>query len=73
MLQNVFILTELQTPFGELGWRSRYSDWLRVGRPRGRSSSLGRVKNLLYVVQIGSGVHTISTGGPFPGGKAAEA
>jgi hypothetical protein len=28
--------------------RGRYSDWLRAGRPRGRSSSSGRVKNLLF-------------------------
>jgi hypothetical protein len=27
---------------------SRYSDWLRAGRPRGRSSSPGRVKNFLF-------------------------
>jgi hypothetical protein len=27
------------------GGLSRYSDWLRDGRPRGRSSSPGRVKN----------------------------
>jgi hypothetical protein len=26
---------------------SRYSDWLRAGRPRGRSSSPGRVNNFL--------------------------
>jgi hypothetical protein len=26
---------------------SRYSDWLRAGRPRGRSSNPGRVKNFL--------------------------
>jgi hypothetical protein len=26
-------------------WRSRYSDWLRAGRRRGRSSSPGTVKN----------------------------
>jgi hypothetical protein len=38
------------------GQRSRYSDWLWVGRPRGRSLSPGRVKNfLLHVVQTGSG------------------
>jgi hypothetical protein len=38
---------------------SRYSDWLRAARPRGRSSSRGRVKNfsLLQVFQTGSGVH----------------
>jgi hypothetical protein len=28
--------------------RSRYSDWLRAGRPRGRNSSPGRVKNFLF-------------------------
>jgi hypothetical protein len=28
----------------EPGQRSRYSDWLRAGRPRGRSSSPGSVK-----------------------------
>jgi hypothetical protein len=27
---------------------SRYRDWLRTGRPRGRSSSLGRGKNFLF-------------------------
>jgi hypothetical protein len=28
--------------------RSRDSDWLRAGRPRGRSTSSGRVKNFLF-------------------------
>jgi hypothetical protein len=28
--------------------KSRYSDWLRAERPRGRSSSPGRVKNFLF-------------------------
>jgi hypothetical protein len=32
----------------EPGWRSRHSDWLRAGRPRGRSSSPGRVKNFHF-------------------------
>jgi hypothetical protein len=32
----------------ELGWRSRYSDWLRAGRTRGQSSSTSRVKNFLF-------------------------
>jgi hypothetical protein len=54
--------------------RSRYSDWLRAGRPRGRSSSPGRVKDF---VQSGSEVHPTSypmgTGGSFPGGEAAGA
>jgi hypothetical protein len=30
-----------------MGKRSRYSDWLRAGRPRSRSSSPGRVKKVL--------------------------
>jgi hypothetical protein len=51
--------------------------WLRAGRPRGRSSSPGTVKNILHVVQTGSGAHTASyrmgTRGSFPRGKAAEA
>jgi hypothetical protein len=29
-------------------WISRYSDWLRAGQPRGRSSSLCRDKNFLF-------------------------
>jgi hypothetical protein len=32
----------------EPGWRSRYIDWLRAGRPRGQSSSPGRIKNFLF-------------------------
>jgi hypothetical protein len=30
------------------GWRSRYSDWIQAGRPRGRSSSPARMKNFLF-------------------------
>jgi hypothetical protein len=37
--------TEVYT---DKGHRSRYSDWLQAGRPRGRSSSLSRVKNFLF-------------------------
>jgi hypothetical protein len=37
--------------------RNRYSDWLRAGRPRGQSSSPGRVKNFLHVVQTVSDAH----------------
>jgi hypothetical protein len=55
----------------ELGYRCRYRDWLRPGRPRGQEFSL------LHFVQTGSGIHPASypvgTGGPFPGGKAAGA
>jgi hypothetical protein len=29
-------------------YRSRNSDWLRAGRPKGRSSSPGRFKNFLF-------------------------
>jgi hypothetical protein len=32
----------------EVIYRSRYSDWLRDGRPRGRSSIPGGVKNFLF-------------------------
>jgi hypothetical protein len=32
---------------GEPGQHSRYNDWLRAGRPRGRSSSPGGGKNFL--------------------------
>jgi hypothetical protein len=39
--------------FEEPGWRSRYSDWLRAGRPRGQSSSPGRVKNFLFFTLSG--------------------
>jgi hypothetical protein len=57
--------------------RSRYSYWLWVGRQRGRSSSPGRVKNFLHVVQTGSGDHPASypmaAGASFPRGKAAGA
>jgi hypothetical protein len=46
-----------------------YRDWLRAGRHRSRSSSPGKVKNLLHVVQTGSGAHPTSypmgTGGFF--------
>jgi hypothetical protein len=35
--------------------RSRYSDWLQAGRPRGQRSSPDRVKNFLHLVQAGSG------------------
>jgi hypothetical protein len=59
--------------------RSRYSDWLRAGRPRGRSSSPGRVKNFHFSMSsrpaLGSTQPPIEwvPGGSFPGGKAAGA
>jgi hypothetical protein len=56
---------------------SRYSVWLRTGRPRGRNSSPGRVKSFLHVVQTGSGAHKASypmgTVRYFPGVKAVGA
>jgi hypothetical protein len=58
----------------EPGYRSRYSDWLRAGRLRGRSSSPDTIKNFLYSIQTGSGAqpatYPMGTGGSFPGGKA---
>jgi hypothetical protein len=32
----------------EPGYRSRYSDWLRAGRSRGRGLCPGKVKNFLF-------------------------
>jgi hypothetical protein len=56
---------------------SWYSDWLRPGRLRGRSSSPSMVKNVRFVVvvQTGSGAHLASyptdTCVSFPGDTAA--
>jgi hypothetical protein len=57
-------------------YRSWYSDWLRAGRPSGRSSSPGRVMNFLFSTSsrpaLGSTQPFIQWyGGSFPGGKAA--
>jgi hypothetical protein len=61
----------------EQRWRSRYSDWLRAGKRRGRSSGPGNVKNCLQVVQTGSGAHiapyAVATERSISGGKAAGA
>jgi hypothetical protein len=63
----------------EPGWRSRYSEWLRVEQPRGLSASPGRVKNFLFSMSSRLSLeHTQSPlsngyrGGSFPGGKVAE-
>jgi hypothetical protein len=40
--------------------RSRYSDWLRAGRPRIRSLIPGRGKNFLNIFQTGSRAHPAS-------------
>jgi hypothetical protein len=42
---------------------SQYSDWLRAGRPRGRSSIPGRVKNFLISVSPRPALVSIQT--PF--------
>jgi hypothetical protein len=61
------------------GWRSRYSDWLRAGRPRGLSSNPGRVKNFLFstssrpVLGPTQASYSMGARGSFPGGKAARA
>jgi hypothetical protein len=54
--------------------RSRYSDWLWAGWPRGP----GRVKNFLFsmssrLAEVHSTSYPMGTGGSFPGGKAAGA
>jgi hypothetical protein len=44
----ISLLKELFPLDGKAGIASRYSDWLRAGRRRGRSSSPSRVKNFLF-------------------------
>jgi hypothetical protein len=44
----ISLLKELCPLDGKAGTASRYSDWLRTGRRRERSSSPGRVKNFLF-------------------------
>jgi hypothetical protein len=61
------------------GGTSRYSDWLRAGRRRGRSSSSGKVKNFLFSTlsrpALGSTQpsNQLGTECSFAGGKAAGA
>jgi hypothetical protein len=59
---------------GELG---RYCNGLRDGRPGVRFPSGARDSSVPHTVQTGSGglptSYTISTGGSFPGSKAAGA
>jgi hypothetical protein len=47
---------------------SRYSDWLRAGRPRDRSSSPGRVNNFLSRPAVRS-TNLLSQGTRGSGGK----
>jgi hypothetical protein len=65
-------VSRLSRKCGEPEKRSRYSDRLRTGRTRGRSSSPDRGKNFLHVTQTGPHSHPAS----YPmstGGKAAWA
>jgi hypothetical protein len=61
----------------ERGYCSRYSDWLRAGRPEGPEfeSRQDHEFSFLHGVHTGSGIHTpcypVGTGGSFPGVKAA--
>jgi hypothetical protein len=62
----------------EPGQLSRYSDWLRAARPRGRSSSPGGGKNFYFSMSsrpaLGSTEPSIQwVWGSFPGGKAVGA
>jgi hypothetical protein len=56
----------------------RDSDWLRAGRPKGRSSSPGTVKIFLFSTSLRQALEPTQTSHPkgswssFPGGKAAE-
>jgi hypothetical protein len=75
MLEGSEVVTEKRTPVRDsvVG----IADWLQVSRPRCRSSSPARIKNILQVVKTASGTHptsyTMRIGGSFPGGKAAGA
>jgi hypothetical protein len=44
--ETLLSISNFQSPWSII--RSRYSDWLRAGRWRGRSSSPGRVENFLF-------------------------
>ena len=48
--------------------RRRDSDWLRAGRQRSRSSSLGRVRDFLFSMssRLAPASYTMGTGGSFP-------
>jgi hypothetical protein len=52
-------------------WRSRYSVWLRAGRPKGRISSHARVKNIRFSISSrsapGSTQLPVDTGASSPG------
>jgi hypothetical protein len=71
---NCYVWMQIYWLREQPGERSRYSVWLRAGRPRGRSSSPGMSKNFHFST---SGVHQTSypmgTGGSCPGGKAVRA
>jgi hypothetical protein len=58
-------------------YRSLYSDWLWAETPRGQSSSLGRVKIFLNIIQTNSGGHSayspIGTGGSILWSEVARA
>jgi hypothetical protein len=87
VIETFYILSEAKENFtlvsSLLEWNNRKinrvlflaCDWLGAGRPRGRSSTHGSVKNFLHIVQTGSGAHPacypMATGGSFPRGKAA--
>jgi hypothetical protein len=55
---------------GKASVRSRYSDWLRAGRLRGRSSCPGRVKNFLFSMSsrnvVFSSVFSVHDNGQSP-------
>jgi hypothetical protein len=50
LINNLLINRICMTPssYYEPGWRSRYTDWLRAGRPRVWNSSPGSIKTFLF-------------------------
>jgi hypothetical protein len=72
---RIFIFRSVNTNI-----RSRDSDWLRAGRPRGRSSSPCKIKNFLFSTSSRPAleptqppIQWVPGGGTLPGGKAAGA
>jgi hypothetical protein len=61
LLHGAYVISIILSNGREPGQRSRYSDWLRAGRPRRPSSSCGRSEEFsLHDVQTGSDVHPAS-------------
>jgi hypothetical protein len=63
--KSKIINNHVKTTYEEMGWNSRICDWVRAGRPRGQSSSPGRVKDIFYSTETRPALGT--TQGPYIG------